>query len=128
MAPGEICAQGPPVNLSARQALSLSMAMHELATNSMKYGALSAAGGEVTVRWTLEPIDGDQCLRLRWTESGGPRVSPPERRGFGTRLIEQVLAEDFGGRVNLCYAPEGLRFELATKLSNLPEQGARTGA
>jgi two-component sensor histidine kinase len=128
MAPGEICAQGPPVNLSPRQALSLSMAIHELATNSMKYGALSAAGGEVTVRWTLEPIDGDQCLRLRWTESGGPRVAPPERRGFGTRLIEQVLAEDFGGRVKLCYAPEGLRFELATKLSNLPDQGVLVGA
>ncbi|WP_198683240.1 sensor histidine kinase [Peristeroidobacter agariperforans] len=126
-APGEICAQGPPVNLSARQALSLSMAIHELATNSMKYGALSMAGGEVTVRWRLEPINGDQCLRLRWTESGGPRVAPPERRGFGSRLIEQVLADDFGGKVSLCYAPEGLRFELATKLSNLPDQGARIG-
>lgn len=124
MALGEICAQGPPVNLSARQALSLSMAMHELATNSMKYGALSAASGEVTVRWTLDPIDADQCLRLRWTESGGPHVAPPERRGFGSRLIEEVLAEDFGGKVSLCYAPEGLRFELATKLSNLPDQSA----
>lgn len=127
MAPGEICAQGPPVNLSARQALSLSMAIHELATNSMKYGALSTAGGEVTVRWALEPLEGDQCLRLYWTEAGGPRVAPPERRGFGSRLIEQVLADDFGGKVSLCYAPEGLRFELATKLSNLPDQGARVG-
>lgn len=115
------------MNLSPRQALSLSMAVHELATNSMKYGALSVAGGEVTVRWTLEPIDGDDCLRLRWTESGGPRVAPPKRRGFGSQLIEQVLAEDFGGKVSLCYAPEGLRFELATRLSNLPDQGARTG-
>lgn len=127
MAPGEICAGGPPVNLSPRQALSLSLAIHELATNSTKYGALSAAGGEVTVRWTLEPIDGDDCLRLRWTESGGPPVSPPERRGFGSQLIEQVLAEDFGGKVDLCYAPEGLRFELTTRLSNLPDQGARVG-
>ncbi len=124
MAPGESCAQGPPVNLSPRQALSLSMAIHELATNSMKYGALSAAGGQVTVRWKLEPLDSsDKCLRLSWTESGGPPVSPPQRRGFGTQLIELVLAEDFGGKVNLCYAPEGLRFELTTKLSNLPDQG-----
>lgn len=128
MAPGEICAQGPPVNLSARQALSLSMAIHELATNSLKYGSLSATGGEVAVRWTLEPMDGDQCLRLSWIESGGPRISPPERRGFGSRLIEQVLAEDFGGKVSLSYAPEGLRFELTTKLSNLPEQGTRIGS
>jgi two-component sensor histidine kinase len=115
------------VKLSARQALSLSMAIHELATNSMKYGALSAPGGEVTVRWTLEPLDGDKCLQLRWVETGGPPVSPPERRGFGSRLIEQVLAEDFGGKVSLRYEPEGLRFELATKLSNLPDQGARIG-
>jgi two-component sensor histidine kinase len=127
MAPGEICSQGPPVTLSARQALSLSMAMHELATNSMKYGALSAPGGQVTVRWTLEPLEGDKSLRLRWLESGGPPVAPPERRGFGSRLIEQVLAEDFGGKVNLCYEPEGLRFELTTRLSNLPDQGARIG-
>lgn len=127
MAPGEICSQGPQVNLSARQALSLSMAIHELATNSMKYGALSAPGGEVSVRWALEPLDGDKCLKLRWLETGGPRVSPPERRGFGSLLIEQVLAEDFGGTVDMCYAPEGLRFELATKLSNLPDQGVRIG-
>jgi two-component sensor histidine kinase len=127
IAPGEISAQGPPVNLSARQALSLSMAIHELATNSMKYGALSSPGGKVTVRWGIEPMDVDKCLRLRWIESGGPRVSPPERCGFGSRLIEQVLAEDFGGKVSLCYAPEGLRFELATKLSNLPDQGVRIG-
>lgn len=127
MAAGEICSQGPPVNLSARQALSLSMAIHELATNSMKYGALSQPGGEVTVRWALEPVDGEQCLRLRWVEAGGPRVSPPERRGFGSLLIEQVLAEDFGGKVSLCYAPEGLRFELVTQLSNLPDQGVRIG-
>ncbi|WP_206606486.1 sensor histidine kinase [Steroidobacter cummioxidans] len=126
-APGEICAQGPPVNLSARQALSLGMAIHELATNSMKYGALSAAGGEVAVRWSLEPIDSDQCLRLRWAESGGPPVSPPKRRGFGSLLIEQVLAQDFGGKVSLSYEPDGLRFELATKLSNLPDQGTRVG-
>lgn len=122
-APGEICAQGPPVTLSARQAMSLSMAIHELATNSMKYGALSVAGGEVTVRWKLEALDGDQCMRLFWTETGGPKVAPPQRRGFGSLLIEQVLAADFGGKVDVCYAPEGLRFELATLLSNLgPEQ------
>jgi two-component sensor histidine kinase len=127
MAPGEICAQGPPVNLSAQQALSLSMAIHELATNSMKYGALSVASGVVTIRWSLEPItadgDDDECLRLFWTESGGPAVTPPRRRGFGSRLLEQVLAADFGGKVSIGYAPQGLRFELATRLSNVgPDQ------
>lgn len=116
---GEICSQGPPVNLSARQAMSLSMAIHELATNSMKYGALSVAGGEVTIRWHLEPMDGDKCMRLHWQESGGPKVTPPQRRGFGSLLIEQVLAADFGGKVSLCFAPDGLHLELATQLSNL---------
>lgn len=119
MVQGEICAQGPAVNLSPRQALSLSMAIHELATNSTKYGALSVAGGQVTIRWTLEPMDRDDCLRLFWQESGGPPVMPPQRRGFGSRLLEHVLATDFGGKVNVCYAPEGLHFELATRLSNL---------
>jgi two-component sensor histidine kinase len=118
-APGDICAQGPPVDLSARQALSLSMAIHELATNSMKYGALSIAGGEVTIGWALELADGDECLRLSWKESGGPPVTPPQRRGFGSRLIEQVLASDFGGKVNVSYAPEGVRCELVTRTSNL---------
>jgi two-component sensor histidine kinase len=119
MAPGEICAQGPPVNLSARQALSLSMAIHELATNSMKYGALSVADGEITIRWVLVPMDGDQCLRLSWKECGGPTVMPPQRRGFGSLLIEQVLAMDFDGKVDMCYAPDGFCFELATRASNL---------
>lgn len=119
MAAGEICAQGPPVNLSARQALSLCMAIHELATNSTKYGALSVPEGQVTIRWLLEPMDEDECLRLTWIESGGPRVSAPERRGFGSLLIEQVLAEDFGGKVDVRYEPHGLRVELATRLSNL---------
>jgi two-component sensor histidine kinase len=126
MAPGEICAQGPPVNLSARQAMSLSMAVHELATNSMKYGALSVAGGQVTIRWELQPLDDDdECLRLSWTESGGPTVTPPQRRGFGSRLIEQVLASDFGGKVTVRYAPEGLRVELETRHSNLGPERAR---
>lgn len=126
MGPGEIRAHGPPVNLTARQALSLSMAIHELATNSMKYGALSVAGGKVQILWGLEPIEHDECLRLTWVESGGPKVSQPGRRGFGSRLIEQVLAEDFGGKVSLDYEPDGLRFELATRLSNLfPEQPGR---
>ncbi len=132
MAPGEICAQGPPVNLSARQAMSLCMAIHELATNSIKYGALSVASGVVTIRWSLEPITGDndhgdedECLRLFWTESGGPTVTPPQRRGFGSRLLEQVLVADFGGKVSIDYAPEGLGFELATRLSNVgPDRGA----
>lgn len=116
---GEICAQGPPLNLPARQALTLGMCIHELATNAMKYGALSQAGGEVMIRWDIESRDGEDYFQLTWTESNGPAVIAPERRGFGSLLIEHVLAEDFHGKVDVDYHPQGLRCELTTLLSNL---------
>jgi two-component sensor histidine kinase len=116
---GEICAQGPPMILSARHALTLGMCLHELATNAMKYGALSQAGGEVTIRWQIEPKDGEDYFRLTWVESNGPVVIAPERRGFGSLLIEHVLADDFSGKVDVDYHPQGLRCELTTRLSDL---------
>lgn len=116
---GEISARGPPLNLSARQALSLGMCIHELATNAMKYGALSQPGGEVTIRWQIEPRNGEDCFRLTWIESNGPVVIAPERRGFGSLLFEHVLADDFHGKVDVNYHPQGLRCELTTRLSNL---------
>lgn len=116
---GEICAQGPPLNLSARQALTLAMCIHELATNAMKYGALSQAGGEVTIRWAIEPMNDQDFLRLTWVESNGPAVIEPTRRGFGSLLIEHVLADDFQGKVDVNYHPQGLRCELITRLSHL---------
>lgn len=121
---GEICAEGPPLNLSARQALTLAMCIHELATNAMKYGALSQAGGEVTIRWQVEPqeADAEQYFRLTWVESNGPPVIEPERRGFGSLLIEHVLADDFHGKVDVQYHPQGLRCELTTRLSDLRSQ------
>jgi two-component sensor histidine kinase len=116
---GEICAQGPPLLLSARQALILAMCMHELATNAMKYGALSQAGGEVTIRWRIERRDTEPYFLLTWVESNGPAVVAPERRGFGSLLLEHVLADDFQGKVDVQYHPQGLRCELTTLLSNL---------
>jgi two-component sensor histidine kinase len=116
---GEIRAEGPPLKLPARQALTLAMCIHELATNAMKYGALSQPGGEVVLRWQIEPSHGEDYLRLTWSESKGPMVSSPERRGFGSLLIEQVLADDFQGKVDVSYLPQGFRCELTTALSNL---------
>jgi two-component sensor histidine kinase len=116
---GEIHTQGPPLSLSPRQALTLGMCVHELATNAMKYGALSQAGGEVVIRWQVEPKHGDNYFRLTWTERNGPAVTAPERRGFGSLLIEHVLADDFQGNVDVNYHPQGLRCELTTRLSNL---------
>jgi len=83
------------------------MAVHELATNAAKYGALSVPAGSVTITWTVTLGDKPR-LELRWQERQGPPVVPPSRRGFGTRLIERGLAQDIGGDVRLTYAPAGV--------------------
>jgi two-component sensor histidine kinase len=99
---------GTPVEVSSGHALTLSLVLHELATNAAKYGALSVQGGRVEIRWLGEP----GRLRLTWQESGGPRVSPPTRRGFGSRLLEEVIGQDLAGGARVEYAPEGVRCEL----------------
>ena len=96
---------GPVTMLNAKHALTLGMAMHELVTNAAKYGALSTENGVVDIKWE---IDGEQ-LKLNWTESGGPPVTPPTRKGFGRLLIERVLASDLDGTVTLDFAGEGLK-------------------
>ena len=99
---------GPMTLLSPKTALSLSMALHELATNAMKYGAGSNKAGRIAVAWTVTPGGEEERLRLTWREAGGPAVTPPQRRGFGSRLIERGLAAELGGEVRLDFAPEGL--------------------
>jgi two-component sensor histidine kinase len=101
-----ITLEGPEVGIRPTTALVLAMAVHELATNAVKYGALSIGAGRVSVRWFIE--DGPALLRLRWAEKDGPIVTLPERRGFGSRLIEQQLAREFAGTVMLDFAPAGL--------------------
>ena len=96
---------GPEVWLSPRAALALALALHELGTNAAKYGALSADGGRVDIAWT----DQNSTLCLDWKEHGGPPVTAPVRRGFGSRLIEQGLAGDLGGEARIAFEPDGLR-------------------
>jgi two-component sensor histidine kinase len=84
------------------------MALQELATNAVKYGALSNEVGEVRIRWTVDRTAVPACLHLRWEESGGPPVQVPKRRGFGTRLIERSLALDLDGDVRIGFAPGGV--------------------
>jgi PAS domain S-box-containing protein len=104
-----ISVKGPEVRLTPRQALSLSMALHELATNALKHGALSIDSGSVSVGWELLPEEnGDQSLRLRWVERNGPPVREPSRRGFGSRLLEVGLARDLNGEVKVDYDTHGL--------------------
>jgi PAS domain S-box-containing protein len=109
-------ADGPDVVLQPRQAISLALALHELCTNAIKYGALSGHRGRITVRWTVE--DGDPYhVTLVWSEHDGPAVSPPATRGFGTLLLEQALAGELGAEVTLEFRPEGLRCTIDAHLS-----------
>lgn len=108
---------GPTVRLSPRAATALALALHELATNATKYGALSSLTGRVVVNWDIE----DDHLALLWSESGGPRVTPPSRRGFGSRLIETALAGSTFGEVEIDYRPAGLVFSFRAPLSGLIE-------
>ncbi|PSK86853.1 PAS domain S-box-containing protein [Limimaricola soesokkakensis] len=100
---------GPPVRLGARQATSLSMALHELVTNALKYGALSRAEGHVQVDLDIED---DGRLRLLWREHGGPPVVPPTRRGFGTKMIGLVLKAELGAEVSFDFDPSGFCFQV----------------
>jgi two-component sensor histidine kinase len=98
-------------------AVSLSLALHELATNAAKYGALSMVGGSIAVTWGV--ADGE--LDFIWREIGGPPVAPPTHRGFGTRMIERTLATEFGGTVELVFEPTGLTCRVTAPL---PHAGA----
>ncbi len=99
---------GPDVRLSPRMALALAMALQELATNAVKYGALSSDAGEIRISWGLDGTQSPPCLHLRWEESGGPPVQVPLRQGFGTRLIERSLALDLEGDARIEFAPTGV--------------------
>lgn len=101
---------GPPVELAPNDALSLGLAIHELATNAAKFGALATGEGLVSVTW--EMID-PHLVRVVWQESGGPEVSAERKRGFGTDLIEKVVAHEFNRPVELDFAPTGVRCVLA---------------
>jgi len=95
---------GEDLRLKPKSAVALSMALHELGTNALKYGALSAAGGTVEVRWSAS----DGRFRLCWQETGGPPVAPPSHRGFGSRMIERGLAAELQGEVRIDWRPEGV--------------------
>jgi two-component sensor histidine kinase len=99
---------GPHVRVTPRMSLALAMAMHELATNAVKYGALANKTGTIEVSWRVQNGAAPPRLTLRWTEAGGPPVIPPRRRGFGSRLIERSLANDLDGQVEIAFAPTGV--------------------
>lgn len=121
---GHFAIGGPPILLAAKQGLTLALAINELATNALKYGALSNGCGTVCISWEAgRPGTKDDFL-LRWSETGGPAVISANCKGFGSRIIERVLAQDFEGEVQMRFAPTGLLCELKTQMLHLDEDRA----
>jgi two-component system CheB/CheR fusion protein len=108
---------GQDVQLPPQTALAFSLALHELATNAVKYGALSVATGRIDVGWEVSDGDGRRRLRLHWVESGGPAVAKPSRRGLGSRLIERGLAHELNGEARLDFDASGVRCTIDVPLA-----------
>ncbi len=115
MAPNRIRVNGPSVGLLERTAANLALALHELATNAIKYGALSNDHGAVSVQWTFD--HGTRKLSLEWLETGGPPASPPASEGFGGLVIRQSVAREKNGSVHLDFTPAGLRCRIELEIS-----------
>lgn len=107
---------GPPVSLKQRQVLPISLILHELVTNAWKYGAFSKPGGLVDLTWGFAQADGKTVLQIDWKEENGPRVTPPTRSGFGSRLIDLSAVQGLRGTVELKYEPTGLRAHITAPM------------
>lgn len=119
IAEGQIHFAGPPVELGARAAETLGMALHELATNALKYGALSNDRGRVDIGWQLRGED----LSVEWVEAGGPRVTEPERTGFGTAVIRDIPLAALDASIELDFARDGLRWRMDLPLAAASPRG-----
>lgn len=108
VSPDRVVAKGPEVNISARNAVTISLAIHELCTNAFKYGAFSTDEGSVSINWKLENNDGKKEFHFEWREKGGPPVTSPQRKGFGSSLLERGLGAQLGGTISLEYPVGGL--------------------
>jgi PAS domain S-box-containing protein len=112
-----IAVHGPELYLKAAAAQAIGLALHELATNAGKYGALSNDAGQVDVGWQLY----DEKFSMNWTERNGPTVRPPEHRGFGSAVIDSMVRRTANGEVQLDYAPSGLQWHLTCPAANVLE-------
>jgi len=111
--------EGASVALKPAAAQALGLTLHELATNALKYGALSNATGVVSITWDVAASGGGQVFRISWEESGGPPVAPPSRAGFGSTIIKQITARSFRGDVQLDYAVAGLKWQLEAPVDTI---------
>jgi two-component sensor histidine kinase len=110
--PAQVQMSGDAIEVSPKHALALSLALHEFATNALKYGALTSPEGRITTQWGVQ----EGTLRLDWEERGGPPVRPPTQKGFGTRLLEDLLVRDLGGHTKLDYKETGVRCSITAVL------------
>ena len=120
-----VLVEGPDVLLEPQTAVSVAMAIHELCTNAIKYGALSNESGGIAIRWQLGTGDGGPVIHLEWVESGGPHVPPPATRGFGSRMIERGLSAELRGQVRMDFRPEGLVCTIDAPLPSPGSEDAR---
>jgi two-component sensor histidine kinase len=114
---------GPDLRLRPKGAVALSMALHELGTNALKYGALSVDGGSVSLSWRT----GDSRFRLRWEERDGPAVSPPGRTGFGSRMIQRGLSAELQGEAHIDFRPAGVVCTIDAPLDAIRDEGRTEG-
>lgn len=119
---GQLMCAGPEVKLTPNMAQNIGMALHELAMNAVKFGALSAAGGRVSVEWSIEAAEEERRCRLVWRESGGPAVSAPALRGFGHVVIERAAPRAVGGTAQLQYHETGMEWKLVFPLAAEEEE------
>jgi PAS domain S-box-containing protein len=116
--PDRFVITGQRARLPSKATLALGMAFHELATNAVKYGALSNVGGSVLIDWVVKKGSGGKELKILWEEKGGPTVTPPLRRGFGTKLLERGLAHELDGSVGLQYHADGVLCEIVLPVAD----------
>jgi PAS domain S-box-containing protein len=112
-----VALDGGPTIVAPRIGLMLCMAIHELATNAAKYGALSTPVGRVSLRWDIEEAGDQRLLRLHWLERDGPPVTPPERKGFGTRLLERGIQMELRGTTSIRFSPSGVECDITIPLT-----------
>ena len=114
---GRVKAVGTELILNSRMTQTFALVMHELATNAVKYGALSRADGHVAINWSIEGAGAEARFKFRWQERNGPPVTPSGRQGFGSTILEKVAAQDFGAPPVIRFAPDGLSYEIDAPLS-----------